>query len=121
LRSIEPPNAIFVTRKSCAAIHINEWRAFSFSISFLFRFGRHLEHILADMIIAWFLPTEKCDTVFNFTSLTILGDFVHLLLQRFFLLKFLVCILQPVLSLFFRQFLGKNCAKGENRKDNKTV
>lgn len=68
-----------------------------------------LEHIpaISDMIIARLLSSEKCDTVFSFTSLTINGHWVVASSSSRCCNSFLspssnVCILQLVLSSFFR-------------------
>lgn len=83
-----------------------------------FNSRRLLQHIraIADMIIARLLSPEKCDTVFNFTSLTINGlcvassthPMLRLFLPRFE--KLLVCVF--CLFSFFRQLLEKNLVHG---------
>lgn len=69
------------------------------------------------MIIARWLSPEKCDTVFNFTSLTINGLCVVSSSTRccnsFLSLRFIVCILQLVLSSFFGNFFRKMVQREE--------
>lgn len=110
--SIEPPNAIFVTQSKSKTKFLETFDGVHFNFRFLLSpfkmFGA-----ITDMIIARLLSPEKCDTVFNFTSLTINGlSVAHLLpanprLQLFYKTLRLTFFFLFSTRCFFGNFLRK--------------